>query len=66
VATVKIVVDWEICESNAQCMAEAPEVFRMQPDDTLELLQEQPDESLRHKVQAAAHACPKQAIQIQD
>jgi ferredoxin len=63
---VKIVVDWEICESNALCMAEAPEVFEMQPDDTLKVLQDQPDESLRKKVEAAAHACPKQAIHILD
>jgi ferredoxin len=47
-------------------VTEAPEVFQMQPDDTLELLQEEPDGSLRKKVEAAAHACPKQAIQIRD
>lgn len=63
---MKIVVDWEICESNAMCMDEAPEVFEMQSDDTLKVLQEEPDESLRQKVQAAAHACPKQAIRIED
>ncbi len=63
---MKVVVDWEICESNALCMTEAPEVFQMQPDDTLELLTDEPDESLRTKVEAAAHACPKQAIEIRD
>ncbi|OJZ76103.1 ferredoxin [Mycobacterium paraffinicum] len=63
---MKVVVDWEICESNALCMAEAPEVFEMQPDDTMKVLQEEPDESLRAKVVAAAHACPKQAIRIRD
>ena len=63
---MKVVVDWEICESNALCMNAAPEVFEIQPDDTLKILQEEPDESLREKVKAAAHACPKQAIQICD
>ncbi len=63
---MKIVVDWEICESNALCSVEAPEIFEMQPDDTLTVLQEEPDESLRKKVTAAAHACPKQAINIRD
>lgn len=47
-------------------MAAAPEVFEMQPDDTMKVLQEEPDESLRKKVEAAAHACPKQAIRIRD
>lgn len=63
---MKIVVDWEICESNAMCVAEAPEVFELQSDDTLKVLHEEPDESLRTKVEAAAHACPKQAIRIRD
>ncbi len=63
---MKVVVDWEICESNALCMDAAPEVFELQPDDTLKVLQEEPDESLRKKVEAAAHACPKQAIRIRD
>ncbi len=63
---MRVVVDWEICESNALCVDEAPEVFRMLPDDTLEVLQEAPDEALRDKVVAAAHACPKQAIRIAD
>jgi ferredoxin len=63
---VKVVVDWDLCESNALCMAAAPEVFELQEDDTLLVLQENPDESLRDKVEAAVRACPKQAITLQD
>ena len=63
---MRVVVDWDLCESNGLCMAAAPEVFELQDDDTLMILQENPDESLRAKVAAAVNACPKQAISIQE
>jgi ferredoxin len=63
---VRVVVDWDLCESNGLCMAAAPEVFELQDDDTLMILQETPDEALRAKVVDAVNACPKQAITLQD
>ena len=63
---MRVVVDWDLCESNGLCMAAAPEVFELQDDDTLMILQETPDESLRPKVVDAVRACPKQAITLQD
>jgi ferredoxin len=63
---VRVVVDWDLCESNGLCMAAAPEVFQLQDDDTLLILQETPDESLRGKVAEAIRTCPKQAITLQE
>jgi ferredoxin len=63
---VRVVVDRNLCESNALCMAAAPEVFELQDDDTLLVLQETPDESLRDKVDDAIRACPKTAIILTD
>ena len=63
---MRVVVDWDLCESNGLCMAAAPEVFELQDDDTLMILQETPDEALRAKVVDAVNACPKQAITLQD
>ena len=62
---MRVIVDFDQCESNALCMAAAPEVFELQDDDTLMILQETPDESLRPKVVDAVRACPKQAITLQ-
>ena len=62
---MRVVVDWDLCESNGLCMAAAPEVFELQDDDTLMILQETPDEALRAKVVDAVRACPKQAITLQ-
>jgi ferredoxin len=63
---MRVVVDFDLCESNALCMAAAPEVFEVRDDDFLYVLQEEPSEDLREKVEAAARACPKIAITIVD
>jgi ferredoxin len=63
---VRVVVDWDLCESNGLCMAAAPEVFQLQDDDTLLILAETADESLRGKVTEAIRSCPKQAISLQE
>lgn len=63
---MKIVIDYDLCESNAVCMGIAPEVFDVRDDDMLYLLDESPGDDLRPKVEEAARRCPKQAILIQD
>ncbi len=63
---MRVVVDFDLCESNALCMAAAPEVFEVRDDDFLYVLQENPPEELRAKVEEAARRCPKQAITIEE
>jgi ferredoxin len=63
---MRVVVDFDLCESNAVCMATAPEVFEVRDDDFLYILQENPPESLRAKVTEAVQRCPKQAISLED
>ena len=62
----KVVVDFEVCESNAICMGLAPEVFEVRDDDYLYLLQEHPADDLRDRVEQAVRQCPKQAITIDE
>ena len=62
---MRVVVDFDLCESNALCMAAAPEVFEVRDDDFLYILQDEPPEDLRKQVQDAANACPTQAITIE-
>ena len=61
---MKVLVDYDLCESNALCMKAAPEVFRVNADDQLELLQETPPESLRAQVEEAVRKCPRGALRI--
>jgi ferredoxin len=63
---VRVVVDFDRCESNAVCMGLAPEVFEVREDDFLYVLQEEPPEELRGKVEEAVRLCPKQAISVVD
>lgn len=63
---MRVVVDFDLCESNALCVGIAPEVFEVRDDDLLYVLDENPPEELRERVMAAARACPKNAISIED
>jgi ferredoxin len=63
---MRVVVDFDLCESNAVCMGLAPEVFEVRDDDNLYILQERPAESLRPKVESAVRSCPKQAISVEE
>jgi ferredoxin len=62
----RVVVDFDLCESNALCMAAAPEVFEVRDDDFLYILDETPPDELRSKVEEAVRRCPKAAISIVD
>ena len=63
---MRVVVDFDLCESNALCMGLAPEVFEVRDDDLLYVLDENPPEEWREKVMAAVRTCPKNAISIED
>ena len=63
---MRVVVDFDLCESNAICMQVAPEIFEVRDDDFLYVLNEQPGEDRRSAGEEAVQRCPKQAISIQD
>ena len=60
----KIEVDWGLCESNGVCMGIIPEVFRLEDDDTLTVLQEDVTPENEERVREAVRQCPRQAISI--
>lgn len=62
---MKVVVDYDVCESNAVCMGIAPEVFEVRDDDNLYILDENPGEDQRPKIEEAVRRCPKQAIALE-
>jgi len=63
---MRVVVDFDVCASTGACMQVCPEVFEVRSDGYLYVLQEEPDESLRAKVQEATELCPTGAITIED
>jgi ferredoxin len=60
---MKIVIDYDLCESNAVCMDVCPECFRVEEDDTTVLI-ENPPADLQPKVEEAVRLCPRQAISL--
>ena len=64
--TKKIEVDWGLCESNGVCMGIIPEVFRLEDDDTLTVLQEEVTPENEEQVRDAVRQCPRQAISISE
>ena len=62
--TKKINVDWGLCESNGVCMGIIPEVFQLEDDDTLTVLQEDVTPENEAQVRDAVRQCPRQAISI--
>jgi len=62
---MKIRIDYDLCEGNAVCMKVAPEVFVVGDDDRARLVDPNPSESLRNKVEAAVRRCPRQALAIE-
>lgn len=63
---MRVVVDYDACESNAVCMGILPEVFEVREDDNLYILNESPPEELRPQLEEAVRRCPKQAISLED
>lgn len=63
---MKVVVDWDLCEGHGQCEYAAPDVFTINDDGDLEVLDETPDEGQRKPVEQAVRRCPVRALSIED
>ena len=61
---MRVIVDFDLCESNAVCLGIAPDIFEVRDDDFLYVLNENPPEESRAKVEEAIRRCPKQAISL--
>lgn len=61
---MRVVIDYDLCEGNAQCVKICPEVFEVRDDDRAYLLIDRPGKELRATVEAAVRRCPRQAISI--
>ncbi|MEE9280196.1 MAG: ferredoxin [Myxococcota bacterium] len=63
---MKIKVDYDLCEANAICMQQAPDVFKVDEEDNLHILDESPRPELRERVENAVRLCPRQALSLED
>jgi ferredoxin len=63
---MKVVVDWDLCEGHGQCEFAAPDIFTINDDGDLEVLDETPVESQRSALEQAVRRCPTRALSVAD
>jgi ferredoxin len=63
---MKVVVDYDLCEANAVCMEVCPDVFKVDDEDNLHILVDNPGEELRAKIEEAVRLCPRQALALDE
>ncbi|HEX4250569.1 MAG TPA: ferredoxin [Pseudonocardia sp.] len=61
---LRIVVDRDKCTGLGMCEAEAPELFEVQDDGTLAILNDSPSSGQRDEAEAACLACPTEALSL--
>lgn len=62
--TMRVVVDWDLCEAHGQCEFAAPKVFTIDDDGDLEVLDETPPGNERANVELAVRRCPTRALRL--
>jgi ferredoxin len=61
---MRIVVDYVKCTGLGMCEAEAPDLFEVQDDGSLSVLNEHPSEEQLAAAQAAVDSCPTEALSL--
>jgi ferredoxin len=63
---MRVLLDVEKCQGYACCELAAPEVFQLQETtNVVSMIQPEPPEELRSKVEEAVRACPVRAIAVE-
>ncbi|HXA61109.1 MAG TPA: ferredoxin [Streptosporangiaceae bacterium] len=63
---MEVKVDHLVCEANGVCVGLAPDVFELDDDDNLEILQPHPAADQIDKVRHAVRSCPKAALALDE
>jgi ferredoxin len=64
---MRIRVDRDLCQGHGACAADAPEVFDVdEKKNVVIVLQENPPEDSRERVELAVRFCPTRALSIED
>ena len=63
---MRVIRNADTCELHGECVLAAPEVFEIRDDDeVVTVLNPEPGEQLRAKVESAAVNCPTGSIEIE-
>jgi len=61
---LRIVVDLDLCQGHGVCESEAPELFEVDRDRKVAVLDESPGEDQRKSLELAVKYCPTHALSI--
>jgi ferredoxin len=61
---MKVIVDFDLCDSNGVCCGVAPEVFELDDENFLVIKAESPGDELREQLDEAVRSCPTGAISL--
>jgi sterol 14-demethylase len=59
-----VVIDRQLCQGHAACMAEAPEIFQVDSQGKLTVLMEAPSSERYGQLRQAKRYCPTRAITL--
>ena len=62
----RVVVDADLCQGHGVCESEAPDLFEVNRDRKVELLDERPGDDQRRAAELAVKYCPTHALSIVD
>lgn len=62
----RVEVDLDLCQGHAMCELEAPDVFAVPKRGKVEILDPEPPDEARARVEEAVMACPTQALSIKE
>lgn len=63
---MRIKADFDLCESNAICVGMAPDIFDLDDDDYLVILQEEVPADRVDELRQVVASCPKSALSIEE
>ncbi|GAB4582827.1 ferredoxin [Nocardia sp. IFM 10818] len=61
---MKLTVDLDQCEANGICVGIAPDVFDLDDDDVLHIVESEVTEANRADIETAVAQCPKAALKL--
>lgn len=62
----RLLADFEACQGYGNCITGAPDVYDIDDDGKVVLLQAEIDDADRPRVEEAARSCPVDALSIED
>lgn len=63
---MRIKADFDLCESNAICVGMAPDIFDLDDDDYLVILQDEVPADRVEELRQVVASCPKSALSLQE